>query len=247
MTQPWYPFYWGDYSSKTLHLSLSQHGAYLLLLRFTYTTEKPIPHQHRYSIARAMLEHEQEAVDFVLDSFFQRRGDSWHNVRAEEIISESNVKHAKRVSAGAKGGKSKSSNARAKLKQSGGTALATTPTATTDSVADATSSPPTPKPPRVGLDDLSVDHVAGWLAEKRGQGRYVHHDEHFVLEQFKTYCQSKGKRYADYVAGYRNAFEWERCQPRHAKPARPSTLDILGEATRQARAAREQRRTGPAG
>ncbi|MCE9567468.1 MAG: hypothetical protein K8U57_36160 [Planctomycetes bacterium] len=69
---------------------------------------------------------------------------------------------------------------------------------------------------RVGLDELSVDHISDWLSEKRSQGKYLTHDPHFVLEQFKDYCKSKGKTYADYIAAYRNAFEWERCQPKRA-------------------------------
>ena len=63
------------------------------------------------------------------------------------------------------------------------------------------------------LDELSLDHNAAWLAEKRSQGKYLQHDEAFILEYFKNYCISKGKKYADYLAGYRNAFEWDSCQP----------------------------------
>lgn len=67
---------------------------------------------------------------------------------------------------------------------------------------------------KITLENLSVDHNAEWLARKRSEGRYTHHDEHFVLEQFKQYCNSKGKKYADYIDAYRNAFEWEKCQPK---------------------------------
>ena len=67
--------------------------------------------------------------------------------------------------------------------------------------------------PKIKLDELSVDHIADWLAEKRAQGRYIHHDPAFVLEKFKDYCTSKGKKYANFVSAYRNAFDWEKCQP----------------------------------
>lgn len=67
--------------------------------------------------------------------------------------------------------------------------------------------------PEVSLDQLSVNHIAGWLAEKHAAGQYLNHDAEAVLEKFKNYCKSKGKRYADYIAAYRNAFDWERCQP----------------------------------
>ena len=67
---------------------------------------------------------------------------------------------------------------------------------------------------KISLDELSVDHIAQWLMEKRTIGKYLCHDEHYILERFKDYCRSKGKRYNDYVAAYRNAFEWDTCQPK---------------------------------
>ncbi|UEM08087.1 YdaU family protein (plasmid) [Skermanella rosea] len=116
MTQPWYPFYWGDYSAKTLHLTQAQHGAFILLLRYIYTTGKPIPDEHRFSIARASLEQERSDVDFVLTSFFTLIDGVWRNQKAEEIITEAEQKHEARVKAGKKGGKRKASNAKAKPK-----------------------------------------------------------------------------------------------------------------------------------
>ncbi len=86
---------------------------------------------------------------------------------------------------------------------------------------------------RIGLEDLSVDHIADWLARKRAEGKYLRHDEHFVLEQFKDYCTSKGKTYVDYIAAYRGAFEWDRCRPRpqHQHQLRPGNA-ALGQAAR---------------
>lgn len=66
---------------------------------------------------------------------------------------------------------------------------------------------------KILLEDLSIDHISKWLGEKRVLGKYLEHDECFVLEHFKNYCLSKGKTYSDYVAALRNAFEWESCQP----------------------------------
>lgn len=81
---------------------------------------------------------------------------------------------------------------------------------------------------KVSLAELSVDHIAEWLARKRGAGKYARHDEHFVLEQFRDYCTSKGKKYDDYIAAYRNAFEWDRCQP---KPGADGRNPHAGKAT----------------
>jgi|ERR1700691_6182584 len=67
--------------------------------------------------------------------------------------------------------------------------------------------------PAVTLAELSVDHIADWLAEKRAQGKYARHDEHFILEYFKNYCESRGKTYDNYIAALRNAFTWRDVQP----------------------------------
>lgn len=113
--------------------------------------------------------------------------------------------------------------------QPNGNSSSSSSSSSIDSGTKVPSSPPTPKkPPKVSLAELSVDHVRDWLAEKRVQGKYLAHDEHFILEQFKNYCLSKGKHYADYVAGYRNAFEWDRCQP-HARTAQAARGTSPGE------------------
>ena len=114
---PYYPFYWADYSSKTYDLTQGQHGAYMLFLRHIYTTGQPIPDKQRFSIARALLTHEQENADFVLQKFFQKDGDIWRMPRAEQVIAEQQKKHQRRVIAGKKGGKKKASNATAKPEQ----------------------------------------------------------------------------------------------------------------------------------
>jgi uncharacterized protein YdaU (DUF1376 family) len=125
VTQPWYPFFWSDYSGKTLHLSQGEHGAYMLLLRWIYTTEQPIPAKQCYGIARATTEQEQSNVDSVLRQFFTETTDGWVNDRALQVIRDANASHLRRVRAGKEGGKAKarrakhrSSNATAMLEQS---------------------------------------------------------------------------------------------------------------------------------
>lgn len=113
MTQPWYPFYWSDYSGKTMHLTMGQHGAYMLFLRWIYTTGKPIPDKQRYSIARAMVEQEKSDADAVLSEFFTLNDGHWSNDRAFEVMDEQEIKHQRRVNAGKLGGEAKSSNAKA--------------------------------------------------------------------------------------------------------------------------------------
>lgn len=65
----------------------------------------------------------------------------------------------------------------------------------------------------VTLENLSVGDVSEWLEEKRKDGKFIHHNAKDVLEIFKDYCKATGKTYKDYVAAYRNAFEWDKCKP----------------------------------
>ncbi|MFA7278795.1 MAG: YdaU family protein [Sterolibacterium sp.] len=72
--RPWYPFYVGDYSRKTAHLSLLEHGAYRLLLDHYYATREPLPADtvKLYRICRARTPSERRAVDAVVNEFFTK-------------------------------------------------------------------------------------------------------------------------------------------------------------------------------
>lgn len=64
-------------------------------------------------------------------------------------------------------------------------------------------------PAKVTLETLSVFHVSDWLAEKRTQGKYLTINESALLEYFKDYCRAKNPKYKDYVAAFRNSFNWQ--------------------------------------
>lgn len=92
----YFEFYSGDYSRDTAHLSLAEHGAFLMLLSTYYSTERPLPADHGalYRIARAMSSEEQAAVRMVADEFFPVASDGLrHNGRADDEI----VKARKRI------------------------------------------------------------------------------------------------------------------------------------------------------
>lgn len=117
MPLPFYPFFWADYSSKTFNLTQGQHGAYMLFLRHEYSTGKTIPHEQRYSIAKAMLEQERENADFVLSQFYEKQGDCWTNPKVKEVMDDALAKHQRRVNAGKSPKKQFSNNAQAKPEQ----------------------------------------------------------------------------------------------------------------------------------
>lgn len=198
MTQSWYPFYWSDYSGKCFHLTQGQHGAYFLFLRFIYTTGNPIPNSDRYSIAQAILDQDKKNADIVLQSFFRKDGELWHNDKAIEIMNEANKKHEKRVRSGRKGGK-------AKAKQSSSIALLTTPTPTTTStkVGKKTPLPPvssSDEEPRGSFEKNGSGVNGGWnvlhqlspeaLAVAKSQARG--NDIYYLAQVYNDWVKKEG-------------------------------------------------------
>jgi uncharacterized protein YdaU (DUF1376 family) len=86
----YYERHLGDYAKKTLHLSMIEHGAYNILLDIYYDTERGIPADKAYRLARARSKEEKAAVDFVLGEFFELIDGSWVNHRTEEEIAKYN-------------------------------------------------------------------------------------------------------------------------------------------------------------
>jgi uncharacterized protein YdaU (DUF1376 family) len=126
----WYPRYTGDYARKTKHLTMLEHGAYTLLLDYYYATAKPLQcfsiatsnapsnadllpdHSRIYRICGAITRAEQEAVDNILEMFFEiEAGQGYVNKRAMQVIEQQQQKHDNRVEAGRKSALNKVSNA----------------------------------------------------------------------------------------------------------------------------------------
>jgi uncharacterized protein YdaU (DUF1376 family) len=82
----YYPHHIGDYAKDTNHLSWDEDMAYTRLLRAYYAREAPIPASEAYRLARASSKAQKAAVDAVLNEFFKREHDGWHNKRADEEI-----------------------------------------------------------------------------------------------------------------------------------------------------------------
>ena len=97
----YYQFNIGDYSSHTRHLSLFEDLAYRRLLDEYYLHERPF-NKCVATVARqiGMVEHE-EAVRYVLQTYFEPTEDGWANKRAEEVIAQFKAKNE----ASSRGGK----------------------------------------------------------------------------------------------------------------------------------------------
>lgn len=95
----------GDYATDTAHLSLAEHGAYVLMLDAAYATERPLPTDVRsiYRMVRAHGANERAAVRSVLDQFWTLGPDGYTNERvAEEFARVTDRSSAARRSANAR-------------------------------------------------------------------------------------------------------------------------------------------------
>ena len=84
-----------------------EHGAYRLLLDRYYSTEEGIPATQAYRLARARSDEERQAVDAVLEEFFELVEGVWINGRAEEEIAKAKVRIDAAKANGKRGGRPK--------------------------------------------------------------------------------------------------------------------------------------------
>ena len=77
-----------DYVNDTSHLTLTEHGAYTLMLDSYYATQSPLPSDRHslYRVVRALSPDEQKAVDAVLSEFWTETDTGWTNPRAEREL-----------------------------------------------------------------------------------------------------------------------------------------------------------------
>lgn len=128
MGLPYFPMYPTDFEAKTSHLTLEEDGAYNRLLRLMWMTPGcSLPDDDAWIMRRMRVDADtfERVVRVVIDEFCERENGRLSNAKLSRVFSASNEAHKKRVSAGAKGGKSKAlktndsaaSNAKAMLKQ----------------------------------------------------------------------------------------------------------------------------------
>lgn len=83
-----YRHHLGDFNSHTLHLDWLEDLAYSRLLRTYYLTERPIPIdlEEACRLVRATSKPQRDAVERVLQEFFYKQEDGWHNRRCDREI-----------------------------------------------------------------------------------------------------------------------------------------------------------------
>lgn len=84
----YYAFHLGDYSSATAHLTWEEDLAYRRLMDAYYREESPLPLERRtvHRLVRAFTDQQREAVDSVLDEFFDETPDGWRHYRCDAEI-----------------------------------------------------------------------------------------------------------------------------------------------------------------
>lgn len=100
-----YPHHIGDYGKKTAHLSNDEDLAYRRLIEMYYDREHPIPSDTQWVARRLRLG--VEVIEVVLNDFFSKGDDGWHNKRCDDEIAKYHQMAARNRANGAKGGRKK--------------------------------------------------------------------------------------------------------------------------------------------
>lgn len=85
-----FKFHLGDYARDCEELSMLQHGAYLGLMRWYYSTASPLPNdlERIYRRMSAFSIEERNAVMYVLENFFRLSNNVWTHKRIDIEIGE---------------------------------------------------------------------------------------------------------------------------------------------------------------
>lgn len=222
----YYPFHIGDYLSATRHLSWEEDAAYRRLLDTYYTTEKPLPPDLR-AVCRLVLaqtDSQRQAVETVLQEFFQKTGEGWAHSRADAEIDAMRAKQQQQ--------REKANKRWHKPWQERGNAAAQeSDAAASKSYADAMPPTPTPTPikdtpiPPMGQSpkkDCAVS-LPTWLATMKSIGEQPIPETDPVFDyaeqagipmdmlrlcwvEFRgRYSEPNAKRYKDWRSVYRKA------------------------------------------
>jgi uncharacterized protein YdaU (DUF1376 family) len=111
------PLYIGDYLRKTMHLTIDQHGAYLMLIMACWCEGGTLPGDDRHlaSICHVPLGRWQKLRP-AIERFFQIDDTGWHNTRVTEELAKAAGITEQRRNAGR-------ASVRARAQQTGGTSV----------------------------------------------------------------------------------------------------------------------------
>jgi uncharacterized protein YdaU (DUF1376 family) len=101
ITDTWMPLYIADYLKDTRHLSTLEHGAYLLLIIYAWTSEGLLPLDEKRLARIAGLEQKEwkKSRDVLLEFFIQKR-DGFRHKRIDEELARASAMVEQRREAG---------------------------------------------------------------------------------------------------------------------------------------------------
>ena len=84
----WYKRWIGDYARDTSRLSITEHGAYCLMLDEFYSSEEPLPEDRDelYIIMRAIKPQDRVAIDKVLAKYWVLEEGGYINNKALKVM-----------------------------------------------------------------------------------------------------------------------------------------------------------------
>lgn len=238
----WYKHHLGDYAKATAHLSILEHGVYLLMLHHHYATEAPLPTEPAVicRIIRASSKTELAAVVAILQRFWRQTEEGWVNDRAlEEFAAADELRRVNRKK-GKLGGRPKKAggflpaNPPANPRLSSGLA-GQKPTQTPDTrhqeKGDNPPYPPAASPPVIELP--SELPATTWKAfrdhRQRLRAPLTHHAETLLLAKLSRLA-GDGHDPAAVVEqsierGWKGLFPIADPPDNHHAPSRPSAAD----------------------
>lgn len=103
-----FKLYIGDYQRDTAHLSVTEHGAYMLMLQHYYATERPLPTgKALHRMLRAQDKAERDAIDAVAAQFWTATDAGLVNERADKEIAKAEHQRTVNREVGKRGGRPK--------------------------------------------------------------------------------------------------------------------------------------------
>jgi uncharacterized protein YdaU (DUF1376 family) len=101
----WLPLFVGDYLRDTMHLTVEQHGAYLLLLMHYWVRRGPLPDDDGQLAAIAKIDPKtwKKSVRAVVGNFFHIRDGKWTQKRMQSEIARADGISEDRSNAGKAG------------------------------------------------------------------------------------------------------------------------------------------------
>lgn len=96
----WYKFHVGDYVNKTSHISDAEDLTYRRMLDLYYISEKPL--SLNIETVAIQVQMDVDTVESVIDEFFVRADDGYHNYNCDNAIAKYTAQVANNVELGLK-------------------------------------------------------------------------------------------------------------------------------------------------